>query len=89
MLLFLGLVGCSSVYDLAGGTDRGPQIYGGVRTYPEYFEDMGVKTRGCDAWEYLMPLLFAGIIDIPCSAVFDTLLLPITGVAERLRPIAP
>lgn len=87
--LLLGLVGCSSVYDLAGGTDRGPQVFGGVRTYPEYFADMGMETRGPGGWDNVMLLIWVGIIDIPCSLVADIVLLPVTGVAELLRPREP
>jgi uncharacterized protein YceK len=83
-LLLLG--GCSSVYDLFGGTDRGPQVFGGVRTWPEgVSETLGVPMHGCAAMEYLVLYGFEGLIDLPCSLVGDLLCLPVTIPFEIFR----
>ncbi len=84
-LLLLG--GCSSVYDLSGGTDRGPQVFGGVRTWPEDVADtFDIPVTGCAAWETFIPVLFEGLIDLPCSLAGDLLLLPVTLLFEIFRP---
>ena len=88
-LLILGLLvlgGCSSLYDLAGGTDRGPQVFGGLRTWPEDVADtFRIPVTGCAAWEYFVPVFCEGMIDLPCSLAGDVLLLPVTLVFEIFR----
>ncbi len=83
-LLLLG--GCSTVYDLAGGTENGPQPFGGLRTWPEDVADtFDIPVTGCAAWEYFIPVLFEGLIDLPCSLAGDILLLPVTLLFEISR----
>ena len=83
-LLLLG--GCSSVYDLAGGTDDGPQVFGGVRTWPEdVAETFDIPRHGCAGMDYIVLYLWEGMIDLPCSLAGDVLLLPITLVFEIFR----
>ena len=80
------LSGCSSVYDLAGGTDRGPQAFGGLRTWPEdVAETFHIPVTGCAAWDYFLPVFFEGMIDLPCSLAGDLLLLPVTVFFEIFR----
>ena len=78
---FLALAGCSSIYDLAGGTDDGPQVFGGVRTWPEDVAETFGGHDGCAV--FIAP--FEGLIDLPCSLAGDVLLLPVTLVFEIFR----
>ncbi len=41
LLMALGSSGCSSLHDLTGGTKEGPQVYGGLKTYPEFYAKSG------------------------------------------------
>lgn len=82
----LALGGCSSVYDLAGGTDRGPRAFGGLRTWPEVVSDaFDIPRHGCAAMDYLVLYLWEGMFDLPCSLVGDLALLPVTLPFEIFR----
>jgi uncharacterized protein YceK len=83
-LLFLG--GCSSVFDLAGGTEHGPHAFGGLRTWPDdVAKTLNIPTHGCAAMDYLLPLLLEAYVDLPCSLAGDLALLPITIWFEIFR----
>ena len=83
-LILLG--GCSSVFDLAGGSEGGPHAFGGVRTWPEdVAKTLHIPMRGEAAWNYIVLYLWEGLIDLPCSLAGDVLLLPITLPFEILR----
>lgn len=85
-VLALGLGGCSSLYDVAGGTDEGPQVLGGVRTWPEIVVDtFDIRRNSHSELEYLCVYFFEGLVDLPCSLVGDVLLLPITLPFEIFR----
>ena len=45
LLMAIGVGGCSSVFDLAGGTREGPRVYGGLRSFGESYEWVGIETR--------------------------------------------
>ncbi len=47
--------------------------------------DMGMATRGEEARKNFLVLFFVGMIDLPCSLIGDTLLLPVTATVEALR----
>ena len=64
--------GCGTFVDTLGVHGQGPRIFGGVRTDIDAFSFRNLEV-------YMYPLLFLYmIIDVPLSAVFDTLLLPYT-----------
>jgi hypothetical protein len=82
LLLLLG--GSSSLYDLAGGTERGPQVFGGLRTWPEDVDAVLRRPTDCGIQSVLHYWLI-GLIDVPCSLAGDLLLLPVTLPFEIFR----
>ena len=82
--LLLG--GCSSAYDLVGGSEGGPHAFGGVRTWPEdVSKTLQIPMHGEAAWSYMILYLWEGLIDLPCSLAGDILLLPVTIPFEIFR----
>jgi uncharacterized protein YceK len=83
-LILLG--GCSSVFDLTGGSEGGPHAFGGVRTWPEDVSKvLDIPMTGERALNYLLLYLYEGLIDLPSSLAGDIALLPITVVFEIFR----
>ena len=76
MLVFL--VGCGTVVDLVGHHMDGPHVYGGVRLY--------IHGHPFHDEAYWWPLaVLAYLIDLPLSAVADTVILPFTVPYELSR----
>jgi hypothetical protein len=83
LLLLLG--GCSSVYDLAGGTDNGPQVFGGVRTWPEAVNDtFGIPNEYASLEKYRFIYMLC-LVDALLSYAADVALLPVTLTFEIFR----
>ena len=72
--VLIGANGCMSVEHLI---DRGQklQMYGGVKSSVAYIEDEGAPWLGT----------FVRVLDLPITAVFDTVLLPISAPVELIR----
>ncbi|HZE99519.1 MAG TPA: YceK/YidQ family lipoprotein [Planctomycetota bacterium] len=68
LTVFLG--GCGSIADLAVEQ----RIYGGVQVDARLVEHPYLPS----SQDYFFPLVILGILDLPLSAVVDTVLLPVT-----------
>lgn len=66
------LGGCGSIVNMLSELD----IYGGVKNGVRLVQKPYLPKT--DPPEYFFPLVIIGVIDIPLSAVLDTLFLPIT-----------
>lgn len=67
----LGLASCQTTRSFDGGCAG---IYSGVRFYNDQIDELPVDGK----------VFFT--LDLPLSAIFDTLLLPVTAFAEPQRP---
>ena len=79
--LVIGLCpACSTVRSLSSDDPTTPKIYGGVRLHlkDQSEADSGAKQLGGK--------ILAAIFDLPFSAIFDTLLLPVTVFLEPDSP---
>ena len=110
-LLVLMSTGCSTIYDMSGGTPGGPHIYGGIRNLQEYghssFSSVSILEPVISLPKSLMdnrdPVvrLFVGIpvgavifpslivyfiTELSLTFVADTVVAPVTGTMELLRP---
>ena len=81
MTVLLG--GCGSIVNMLTEWD----IYGGVKNGVRLVEKPYLPKS--DPPEYFFPLVIIGIIDIPLSAVLDTLTLPISLIVTLTKDDSP
>jgi uncharacterized protein YceK len=75
-LVAVGLAGCGTINSYASGC---PAPYSGVRVDDEYLDDLG--SFGEDGFDWVTISL-----DLPLSAILDTLTLPIALSFEQAPP---
>jgi uncharacterized protein YceK len=81
LLFFVGSSsGCLTIVDTTGVHMDGPRVYGGVRLHCTYVFDHSPEVYWWPLW---IPFL---LVDVPLSAVADTLILPYTVPCEKKHP---
>ena len=81
LVLCLSLTGCGSIVNML--TDL--EVYGGVKKGVRLIEHPYLPKTG----EYFFPMIIIGVIDVPLSAVLDTILLPVTLTVYLLSDDSP